>query len=331
MDYEPLVTIITPCYNGEEFLDQNFESILSQTYTNLELIFVNDGSTDRTEEIALSYREKLETRNIIYKYIYKPNGGQASAMNAGFKEMTGEYLVWPDSDDIMTPDSIEKRVDFLERNPKYGFARSNGEYFDISTGDSLHVASDNESRFKEDIFLDLILDTTFCCCGCYMIRTELFREIYPNLTIIETSAGQNWQILIPMAGKYLCGYIDEIQYRIAVHPNSHSRRVLSIYQVLDRYSELEHLLRECVVISGRTDQDYDRIIDIKHLRTRLDVYLKFGDLKQASVYYQELINQHELSEDQKRKYLRHRYPRQYKLYIKWCEIKHIIGNLIKCR
>ena len=59
---KPLVSIITPCYNGEAFLKRYFESILNQTYPNLELIFINDGSTDRTEEIALSYRERLEKR-----------------------------------------------------------------------------------------------------------------------------------------------------------------------------------------------------------------------------------------------------------------------------
>ena len=68
----PLVTIITPCYNGEAFLDKYFASILAQTYDRLELIFVNDGSTDRTEEIALSYRQALEDRGIVFKYLYQP-------------------------------------------------------------------------------------------------------------------------------------------------------------------------------------------------------------------------------------------------------------------
>lgn len=59
---KPLVSIITPCYNGEQYIDAYFQSILAQTYTRLELIFVNDGSTDKTEEVALSYREQLEQK-----------------------------------------------------------------------------------------------------------------------------------------------------------------------------------------------------------------------------------------------------------------------------
>ena len=59
---QPLVSIITPCYNGENFIKRYFDSILKQTYSNIELFFVNDGSTDQTESIALSYREALEKR-----------------------------------------------------------------------------------------------------------------------------------------------------------------------------------------------------------------------------------------------------------------------------
>ena len=116
---KPLVSIITPCYNGEAFLKRYFESILNQTYPNLELIFINDGSTDRTEEIALSYRERLEKRGITYIYEKQENAGQAAALNRGLKLFKGEYLTWPDSDDVMTKDSIEKKVHFLEKNPKY--------------------------------------------------------------------------------------------------------------------------------------------------------------------------------------------------------------------
>ena len=80
-----LVSIITPCYNGERYLDRYFASILHQTYPNLELIFINDGSTDRTEEIAQGYRLPLEQRGIRYTYLSQENAGQAAALNRGLK------------------------------------------------------------------------------------------------------------------------------------------------------------------------------------------------------------------------------------------------------
>ena len=157
---QPLVSIITPCLNGAPFLDNFFQSILNQSYGWLELIFVNDGSTDETEKIALSYRDALERRGIIYKYLYQPNGGQAQALNTGFKEMTGKYLVWPDSDDLLSPDSIEKRVTFLENNPEFDFVRTSGDFFNFITGERIGTVNYYGDASSEDIFLDLIQENT---------------------------------------------------------------------------------------------------------------------------------------------------------------------------
>ena len=201
----PLVSIVTPCYNGEEYVNRYFESILNQTYKHLELIFVNDGSTDCTEEIALSYKEALEKQGIRFVYLYQPNGRQAKAVNTGLKEITGDYLIWPDSDDLLTPDSVEKRVAFLEANPEFAWVRSDATAIDYDTGKVLYNFARESDKCNKDIFLDLILDHTYCCCCCYMIRVDALRRIYPNLQIYEGSQGQNWQILIPMAGAHICG------------------------------------------------------------------------------------------------------------------------------
>lgn len=309
-----LVTIITPCYNGEAFLDKYFSSILAQTYDHLELIFVNDGSSDRTEEIALSYRQALEERGIVYKYLYQPNAGQAAAMNTGFREMTGKYLVWPDSDDLLSPDSIEKRVAFLEAHPDYGFVRSNGDFFRFGTGERIGPLSQLENRFHEDIFLDLILEETYCACGCYMIRTELLREVYPDLTIYETPVGQNWQILIPIAGRWKCGYIDEEQYHIAVRDNSHSRQVRTLAEEVERRMGLKEVLLMGIGLSGRTDRNYQQIVDIKYERILLLVYLSAGAEQEADSVYRSLKRKHALTTEHFRMYLQKRRPLQYRIY-----------------
>ena len=66
-----MVSIIVPCYNGEKFIDRCFKSILNQTYRNVELIIINDGSTDNSEDIILGYKNKFEQLGIKFKYIYK--------------------------------------------------------------------------------------------------------------------------------------------------------------------------------------------------------------------------------------------------------------------
>lgn len=110
----PLVSIIIPVYNGSNYLAQAIESALNQTYKNIEIIVVNDGSCDdqQTEKIALSYGNKI-------KYISKPNGGSSSALNTGIKNMTGEYFSWLSHDDLYFPEKIETQINIaLNQNDK---------------------------------------------------------------------------------------------------------------------------------------------------------------------------------------------------------------------
>lgn len=101
----PLVSIIIPVYNGGNYLKDAIESALSQSYKNIEVIVVNDGSNDGgvVEKIALSYGDKI-------RYLKKENGGVASALNTGIKSMNGEYFSWLSHDDIYYPNKIEASI-----------------------------------------------------------------------------------------------------------------------------------------------------------------------------------------------------------------------------
>lgn len=104
----PLVSIVIPVYNGADYLKEAIDSALSQTYENIEIIVVNDGSTDHgeTERIALSYGDKL-------RYIKKENGGVSSALNEGIRNMCGEYFSWLSHDDMYAPKKIESEIEAL--------------------------------------------------------------------------------------------------------------------------------------------------------------------------------------------------------------------------
>ena len=106
---QPLVSIIIPVYNGSNFVKEAIDSALAQTYPNLEVIVINDGSCDdgKTEEIALSYGDKL-------RYFHKGNGGVSSALNFGIREMRGEYFSWLSHDDKYTETKIEKQIQRLQ-------------------------------------------------------------------------------------------------------------------------------------------------------------------------------------------------------------------------
>ena len=321
---EPLVSVITPCYNGERYLNDYFESLLAQTYSNIEIIFINDGSFDSTEEIATSYRDAFTKRGIRFIYLKQENFGQAAAINAGLPYITGKYFVWPDSDDILDSKSIEKRVLFLEQNPECGLVRSLGCF--ISENTKKRKRSVQFSYYsdpsKSDIYLDLINETTFCTSGCYMVRTDLFMSIYPDKQIYQSRAGQNWQILIPMAGRYKCGFIDEELYYVRVHSDSHSRSMTSFKDKEEWLTGLREVLKIGIEKAERTDLDYQRIADLRFLHVFFDFYMTAGNKQQAKEYYRLLKKEGELKESEQRNYLKKWYPICFLSYRGKSFIKH---------
>lgn len=110
MQFYPLVSIVIPVYNGSNYLKDAIESALAQTYRNIEIIVVNDGSNDdgATMKIATSYRDKI-------RYFEKPNGGVASALNLGIQNMKGEYFSWLSHDDLYYPNKIESQLEFYKK------------------------------------------------------------------------------------------------------------------------------------------------------------------------------------------------------------------------
>ncbi|MFZ2038541.1 MAG: glycosyltransferase family 2 protein [Minisyncoccia bacterium] len=105
------VTIIIPTYNAEKYIAETIDSILNQTHKNIEIIVVDDGSTDNTKEIIKDY---IENKKIIY--FRKNNGGPATARNIGIKSATGDYIALLDADDIWMSDKLEKQIKFLNKN-----------------------------------------------------------------------------------------------------------------------------------------------------------------------------------------------------------------------
>jgi len=106
--YKPKVSIIIPVYNGAQYLGEDIESAISQTYEEKEIIVVDDGSNDGgdTQRVAKEYEKKI-------RYIYKQNGGVSDALNWGIRGMKGEWFSWLSHDDLYYPDKIQKQVRFL--------------------------------------------------------------------------------------------------------------------------------------------------------------------------------------------------------------------------
>lgn len=115
--HSPVVSVLLAVYNGERFLAEAIESILTQTYTDFELIVIDDGSVDGTAEIIREYAGRDERIRILQQ---AENRGQSAALNRGLAEARGDYVAKMDSDDISLPRRLEIQVDFLQSHPEIG-------------------------------------------------------------------------------------------------------------------------------------------------------------------------------------------------------------------
>ena len=186
---------------------------------------VNDGSKDRTDEIVNDYKEKLETNGIVLRYIKKENGGLGAAINDGLKHTTGDYLIWPDTDDFLMPQSIEKRVNFLEENTEFGLVQSDGQTFlesDITkpVGNIKAIIPADGWLFKNVLSGKII----YTPCG-YMIRMSAFLDVNPKKEIFPSRYGQDIQMLMPISYKYRCGHLKEPLYGRVDREDSLSKKV----------------------------------------------------------------------------------------------------------
>lgn len=129
-----LVSIIIPAYNVEKYIRQSIFSVLQQTYKEIEIIIVDDGSTDSTGSIIAEYSAK-DTRITI---LTQKNRGLAAARNTGLRHAKGEYLCILDSDDIMLPEKIAKQLEFLEQHPEFDITYSDLYHFIDGTSDVYH-------------------------------------------------------------------------------------------------------------------------------------------------------------------------------------------------
>lgn len=283
-----LVSIITPCYNGESYVGRFLESVLAQSYDEIELIFINDGSTDNTEKIVLSYQESFEKRGIKLIYISQENKGAAAAINRGLEIFNGKYLMWPDSDDIMLHNQIQKMVDFLNLNPQFGMVRVKvnivyEENCSIVIGCKTFVNSEDSTLFDIQVF-----EKEGCSFipGSYMIRTDVFIKANPKRHIYESRAGQNWQMLLPCLHLSECGYIDEPLHAYVVRQNSHSRKDISFKDWIKRYNEHEQILMHTIrSINGLDLVKYESLIRNKYHKIRTRLAWRYQRKKQFRYYF----------------------------------------------
>jgi len=260
---EPMVTIITACYNGERFIDTYANCILSQTYKNIEVVFVDDGSTDQSAEKIKNYVDEFRRRNIKISYFYQENQGQAVATNVALKQMTGEYFCLYDIDDMLESDCIEKRTTFLVNHPDCGAVRSNvWKIYEGESDTKLHFLCKHGTENEEWIFEDVLNNKISAFPIFYMYRTSSFDSAYPLRQIYASRYTQDVQIILPISYFYKCGFIDEYLGTYLYRRDSHSHSYSSCIEKLELWNGWEDVWMKTIEQIRITQKEKDVYIYI---------------------------------------------------------------------
>ena len=193
----PKISVVMPVYNGEKYLREAIESILSQTYTDFEFIIINDASSDSTEEIIKSY----DDNRIVYLK-NEQNLGVAGTLNRGLDTAKGEYIARMDADDISLPQRFEKQVEFMDKHQNVGVCGSHIRIFEDDGSEKTFIYSQSDAELRVDMLFNcpfahpavmirkFILDNYNILYNLEYEKAEDYRMWYD---IMSVSSGYNIQ------------------------------------------------------------------------------------------------------------------------------------------
>jgi len=211
------VSIVIPVFNGSDYLREALDSALAQTYPDIEVLVVNDGSNDggKTETIALSYGNRI-------RYFRKENGGVASALNLGIREMRGEYFSWLSHDDVYLPRKVEREVAVHGEGGKDVVVYSDYEVIDSL---SRHVEVFRAGRNSAPQFRMLLI-TDIPVNGCtVLVPRRCFEQA--GLFDERLKVAQDYDLWFRMARRYPFIHVPEVLLRSRTHAGQGTRRMTS--------------------------------------------------------------------------------------------------------
>ncbi|MDI6034174.1 glycosyltransferase family A protein [Flavobacterium sp. LB2P84] len=200
-----LITIIVPCYNQAQYLEEALQSVLDQTYTDWECIIVNDGSPDQTEEVAKKWVDK-DSR---FKYVYKENGGLSSARNFGIEYTRGEFILPLDADDKISTDYISLAIAAFENDASLKVVYCKAERF----GDEVGIW-----RLQPFSLLDLARDNMIFCSAMYKKADWELVGGYDVNMIYGLEDWEFWIAILKNGGDVKC--LDEVGFYYRIKTNS---------------------------------------------------------------------------------------------------------------
>ncbi|MBI3999274.1 MAG: glycosyltransferase [Candidatus Omnitrophica bacterium] len=218
----PLVSVIIPTYNREHLLVDAVESVLSQTFKDYELIVVDDGSTDGTEEII---KRKYDGK---IRYFKQENQGISGARNRGIREAKGEYIAFLDSDDLWLPEKLEKQVAFLDSHPEVGLICTKLWRYAIG--------KESEKRLCPEYFSaefkDLLVSNNYVPTTTVMVRKECLDQI--GLFDTNLSVAEDFDLWLRFMKRFKVHCLEDV---LAVHREHPQKTSLNMKKLYNGYAQ----------------------------------------------------------------------------------------------
>lgn len=268
----PLVSVLIPAYNHENYIQETIDSIINQTYPNIELIILDDGSKDKTWDKITELKPKCENRFVKIHFETKQNEGTCITLNKLLKLSSGEFVYIIASDDLAKPQAIEKEVKFLQNNPDYALAVGDNEYVD-SMGKQIfrtqkaftsNIKNAKYKTVKEFLSSKLKIDFLSDDFGSYK---TLYKENYiPNgylirKNIFETIGNftknaplEDFWLMLQISKYKKMKYIDEILFSYRIHDTNTIGNSTRMRELTTQTRNYEQKLLEKYLTNHKNDE-----------------------------------------------------------------------------
>lgn len=228
------ISIIVPTYNSEKTLLTTVSSIVLQTFTNFEILIIDDGSIDNTKSIITNYEDSR------IQYIYQENAERAVARNLGISLAKGNLIAFLDSDDIWMPNKLLKQVHLMLSNPDLGLVYSDLIYFNDRTDDNLFLFSNKVPLYRGRVPVQRIITQNFIQSPTPLIRKSVFDHV--GLFDSDLIPVEDWDMWIRIVENYPIDYVDEplARYRVSEnvilwnkHPENHYNATIKMLNKIE--------------------------------------------------------------------------------------------------
>ena len=271
----PRVSVLLPTYNRAKYLLESVNSALDQTFRDLEVVIVDDGSTDDTPQVVRGIQDPR------VRYLYQENRGVSAALNTAWREAHGEYLALLGSDDVWLSNLLEELVPVLDADPNLGLVYARAQGMDAQ-GRPLPQILGAPEKFPGESLRSILYGDFVCGLAAVFRRASLGRVGGFNETM---TGNEDWDLWIRLAEQYHFAYRDDILARYRMHPQSLTGGRSEAYKliILDRVRLIENYYARASVPA--------QALAVKALARRnvyMDVTIRFlsiGQLRAALPFF----------------------------------------------